>query len=47
MTEQARSALNAETLDVVADRGYYDSEEIYGPVLAGLIIQTKSETEPF
>jgi transposase len=28
MAEQAKSALNTETLDVVADRGYYDSEEI-------------------
>jgi hypothetical protein len=28
MAEQAKSALNAETLDVVADRGYYSGEEI-------------------
>src|ERR1700678_1782612 len=28
MPEQAKSALDTETLDVVADRGYYDSEEI-------------------
>src|SRR5450631_1099311 len=28
MSEQAKSALDTEKLDVVADRGYYDSEEI-------------------
>src|SRR5437762_3146627 len=28
MAEQARSALDAETLEVVADRGYYAGEEI-------------------
>src|SRR5476651_2062813 len=28
MAEQTKSALNAETLDVVADRGYYSDEEI-------------------
>jgi transposase len=28
MAEQAKSALDTEKLDVVADRGYYDSEEI-------------------
>src|SRR5271167_4321693 len=28
MSEQARTEIGAETLDVVADRGYYDSKEI-------------------
>ena len=28
MAEQARTEMGVETLDVVADRGYYDSEEI-------------------
>jgi hypothetical protein len=28
IAEQARTEMGAETLDVVADRGYYDSQEI-------------------
>src|SRR2546423_1724131 len=28
MAEQARTEMGVETLDAVADRGYYDSEEI-------------------
>src|ERR1700674_1629558 len=38
MAEQARSALNAETLDVVADRGYYASEEILTCEEAGIAV---------
>lgn len=38
MAEQARSALNAETLDVVADPGYYDSEEILACEKAGITV---------
>jgi hypothetical protein len=29
MAEQARTEMGAETLDVVADRGYYDGQEIW------------------
>jgi transposase len=38
MAEQAKSALNAETLDVVADRGYYDSEEILACEVTGISV---------
>src|SRR5476649_1407159 len=38
MAEQAKSALGAEMLDVVADRGYYDSEEILACEKAGITV---------
>jgi transposase len=44
MAEQARSALNAETLDVVADRGYYDSEEILACEKAGITVSLPKPT---
>ena len=36
MAEQARTAMGAETLDVVADRGYYDSKQILACEQAGI-----------
>src|SRR5260370_37394621 len=36
MSEQARDALGSETLDVVADRGYYEGEEIKSCEEAGI-----------
>jgi transposase len=38
MAEQARSALNAETLNVVADRGYYSGEEIVACEVTGISV---------
>ena len=38
MAEQARSALDAETLEVVADRGYYAGEEILACEEAGITV---------
>src|SRR5450432_3901818 len=38
MAEQAKSALNAETLDVVADRGYYSGEEIVACEVTGISV---------
>ena len=38
MAEQAKSALNAETLDVVADRGYYSGDEIVACEAAGISV---------
>ena len=38
MDEQARSALNAETIEVVADRGYYAGEEILACEEAGITV---------
>jgi FtsZ-binding cell division protein ZapB len=38
MVEQARSALDAETLEVVADRGYYAGEEILACEDAGITV---------
>jgi transposase len=38
MVEQARSALDAETLEVVADRGYYAGEEILACEEAGITV---------
>jgi transposase len=36
MAEQARTAMGAETLDAVADRGYYDSKQILACEQAGI-----------
>jgi hypothetical protein len=36
MAEQARTAMGAETLDAVADRGYYDSKQILACEEAGI-----------
>jgi transposase len=38
MAEQARAEIGAETLDVVADRGYYDSKEILDCETAGITV---------
>ena len=38
MAEQARTEMGAETLDVVADRGYYDSHEILACETAGITV---------
>ena len=38
MAEQAREAIGSETLDAVADRGYYKSEEIHACEEAGLSV---------
>jgi hypothetical protein len=38
MSEQARDALGSETLDVVADRGYYEGEEIKSCEEAGITV---------
>jgi len=38
MSEKAREALGAEDLDVVADRGYFDSEEILACDQAGIAV---------
>jgi uncharacterized small protein (DUF1192 family) len=38
MAEQAKSALDAETLDVVADRGYYSGEEIVACEVTGISV---------
>jgi hypothetical protein len=40
-SEQARSALDAETLEVVADRGYYAGEEILACEDAGIPSQPR------
>jgi hypothetical protein len=38
MSEQARTEIGAETLDVVADRGYYDSKEILACETVGITV---------
>src|ERR1700726_2728196 len=38
MAEQARTEIGAETLDVVADRGYYDSREILACETVGITV---------
>src|ERR1700731_1468460 len=38
MAEQARTEIGAETLDVVADRGYYDSHEILACETVGITV---------
>src|ERR1700694_1074274 len=38
MAEQARTETGAETLDVVADRGYYDSQEILACETVGITV---------
>lgn len=38
MAEQARTAMGAEALDVVADRGYYDSKQILACEEAGITV---------
>jgi hypothetical protein len=38
MAEQARTEMGAETLDVVADRGYYDSHEILACETVGITV---------
>ena len=38
MSEQARDAFGSETLDVVADRGYYEGEEIKSCEEAGITV---------
>jgi transposase len=38
MAEQAKSALDAETLDVVADRGYYSGDEIVACEASGVSV---------
>jgi transposase len=38
MAEQARTEIGAETLDVVADRGYYDGKEILACETAGITV---------
>src|SRR2546421_3844436 len=47
MAEQARSALDDETLEVVADRGYYAGEEILACEEAGITAtQAKRKVRP-
>jgi hypothetical protein len=38
MAEQARTEMGAETLDVVADRGYYDGQEILACETVGITV---------
>jgi hypothetical protein len=38
IAEQARTEIGAETLDVVADRGYYDGEEIMSCEESGITV---------
>src|SRR6201993_629008 len=38
IAEQARTEMGAETLDVVADRGYYDSQEILACETVGITV---------
>ena len=38
MAEQARTAMGVETLDAVADRGYYDSKQILACEEAGITV---------
>jgi hypothetical protein len=38
MAEQARTEIGAETVEVVADRGYYDGEEIVACEEAGITV---------
>src|SRR5271168_1998220 len=38
IAEQARTEMGAETLDVVADRGYYDSQEILACEMVGITV---------
>jgi hypothetical protein len=38
MAEQARAEIGAETLDVVADRGYYDGQEILACETIGIMV---------
>ena len=38
MSEQAREALGVEEIDVVADRGYFDSDEILSCDQAGITV---------
>ena len=38
MAEQARTAIGSETIEVVADRGYYDGEEILACEEAGITV---------
>jgi hypothetical protein len=38
IAEQARTEMGAETFDVVADRGYYDSQEILACEAAGITV---------
>src|SRR5260221_14787207 len=38
MTEQARGAIGSETIEAVADRGYYSGEEIVGCEKTGITV---------
>src|SRR5258707_7335854 len=38
MSEQARSAIGSETIEVVADRGYFNGEEILACEEAGITV---------
>ena len=38
MTEQARAAIGSETIEAVADRGYYSGEEIVACEQAGITV---------
>ena len=45
MAEQARTEMGVETLDVVADRGYYASEEIRACEEAGITVTKAYDLE--
>ena len=38
MSEQARAAIGSETIEAVADRGYYNGEEIVACEQAGITV---------
>ena len=38
MTEQARAAIGSETIEAIADRGYYSGEEIVAYEQAGITV---------
>jgi hypothetical protein len=42
MAEQARTAIGSETIEVVADRGYYAGEEILACEEAGITVYLPS-----
>ena len=47
MAEQARTEMGVETLDAVADRGYYASEEIRACEEAGITVTLPKPSMPW
>ena len=46
MAEQARTEIGAETLDVVANRGYYEGKEILACETVGITVTLFSNMMP-